>query len=202
MIHSRRAKLSLFPFSCIATLCLLSVMAAPVFAHHGGLGIEGDLVDWALKIDQWQDEVIDQGLRIKFLSYPRHPVRGSRTRLVFELQSVASGRYVSGLTAQLQVQAPDGAQRTMPLPETTGVTAYYEAVAVFEQIGEHRFTLRTTMANVPASGTFHKVVKRSALMGDWATVTGNVVVLATFAITWVALVLSLQRRFMGPAAPP
>ena len=114
---------------------------------------------------------------------------------------MASGRYVSGLSAQLQVQAPDGTQRTVSLPETTGVTAYYETVMVFEQIGEHRLTLRTTMAKAPLSGTFDKVVGRSALTGDWTILTGNAVVLVAFIVTWIGLVLSVQRRFMPPTQP-
>ena len=193
------------PKVCLLSLALclvpLAFIASPVSAHHGGLGIEGDLIEWALKVDQWQDEVIDQGHRIKFLSYPRLPIRGRRTRLVFEMQSVASGRYVSGLSVQLQIQVPDGTQRTVPLPETTGVTAYYETVVAFEQIGPHTLTLHTIAANVPVRGTFHKVVGRSILAGDWATLTGNLAVLAAFVVTWLGLVLSLQRRFMGMQSP-
>src|SRR5215475_3642273 len=126
-------------------LCAIGLLTcwAPVLAHHGGLGIEGDLVQWALKVDQWQDESIAQGHRVKFLSYPRQPIVGNSTRLVFEIQSTATGQYVSGLTAQLEVQAPDGAQRQLPLPETTGVTAYYETAMVFEQEGEHTITFRS-----------------------------------------------------------
>jgi hypothetical protein len=170
----------------------------PALAHHGGLGIEGDLVQWALKVDQWQEEVIEQGYRIKFLSYPRQPVLGDRTRLVFEIQSVATGRYVSGLTAELRVYAPDGTQHSMPLPETTGVTAYYEAAVAFEQLGAHRVMFRASTAGVPFEGTFHKVVRRSMLFGDWAIFVGNIAVLAAFAVTWLGLVLSIQRRFVAP----
>jgi hypothetical protein len=176
---------------------LLSVWT-PALAHHGGLGIEGDLVQWALKVDQWQEEVTDQGYRIKFLAYPRQPILGDNTRLVFEIQSVASGRYMGGLTAHLQVQAPDGTQRTLPLPETTGVTAYYETAMVFEQVGEHRLTFRATVAGVPFGGTFRRVVSRNALFGDWATLVGNLAVLAAGTMTWIGLVLSIQRRFLLP----
>jgi hypothetical protein len=170
-------------------------------AHHGGLGIEGDLVQWALKVDQWQAEVVDQGYRIKFLSYPRQPVFGARTRLVFEIQSVATGQYVSGLTAELTMHAPDGTQRVLPLPETTGVTAYYEAAVVFEQLGAHRVLFRASTAGVPFEGTFHKVVSRSMLLGDWAIFVGNIAVLAAFAVTWLGLVLSIQRRFVASGLP-
>src|SRR5437879_12659540 len=119
-------------FACCALLCAIGLLVCwtPVLAHHGGLGIEGDLVQWALKVDQWQDENIAHGHRVKFLSYPRQPIVGNSTRLVFEIQSTATRQYVSGLTAQLEVQAPDGSQRQLPLPETTGVTAYYETAMV------------------------------------------------------------------------
>jgi hypothetical protein len=164
-------------------------------AHHGGLGIEGDLVEWALKVDQWQEERLDQGYRIKFLAYPRQPVRGSHTRLVFEIQAVATGQYVGGLKAQLQIRAPDGTQRLLPLPETEGVTAYYETRVLLEQTGEYAFTFQAMAAGVPFSGTFRKGVSRSPLIGDWATVVGNLAVLAAFIVTWLGLILAVQQRF-------
>ncbi len=173
----------------------LLVCWTPVLAHHGGLGIEGDLVQWALKVDQWQDEGIAQGHRIKFLSYPRQPVVGNGTRLVFEIQSTATGQYVTGLTAQLEVRAPDGTQRLLPLPEITGVTAYYETTMVFEQEGEHILTLRSLAGSVPFSTTFRKSVSRSTLRGDWPTLLGYGTVLAAFLVTWIGVVLSVQRRF-------
>ena len=44
--------------ACCVLLCAIGLLICwdPVLAHHGGLGIEGDLVQWALKVDQWQDE--------------------------------------------------------------------------------------------------------------------------------------------------
>ena len=179
-------------------LWLLIGSGFSTWAHHGGLGIEGDLVEWALKVDQWQEERIDQGYRIKFLAYPRQPVRDGRTRLVFEIQTVTTGQYVGGLIAQLEVQAPDGSQRLLPLPETTGVTAYYETTVVFEQVGEYALTFHATAADVPFRGTFHKVVSRSALLGDWATLVGNLTVLAAFAVTWLGVILAVQGRFALP----
>jgi hypothetical protein len=187
------------------TLCLLTIalcflpcaVMPPVLAHHGGLGVEGDLVQWALKVDQWQDEVSDQDYRIKFLSYPRQPVLGNPTRLVFEIQSITTGRYIGGLTAEVEVQPPDSLPRTLPLPETTGVVAYYEVSLVFEQAGEHLLTFRSVVQDVAFSGTFRKVVSRSAVFGDWATLVGNTAVLAAFAITWLGFVLSVQRRFIA-----
>src|SRR5262245_47569687 len=178
-------------------LCALGLLACctPVLAHHGGLGIEGDLVQWALKVDQWQDEGLAQGQRVKFLSYPRQPIVGTSTRLVFEIQSTATGQYVSGLTAQLEVQAPDGSQRQLPLPETTGVTAYNETAMVFEQAGEHTITFRSLGANVPFSTSFRKTVSRSPLHSDWPTLLGYGTVLATFLVTWLGFVVSVQGRF-------
>lgn len=179
-------------------LGLLIGSGFPAWAHHGGLGIEGDLVEWALKVDQWQEERIDQGYRIKFLAYPRQPVRNGRTRVVFEIQAVATGQYVGGLTAQLEVQAPDGSQRLLPLPETAGVTAYYETAVVFEQVGEYALTFHATAADRSFRGTFHKVVSRSALIGDWATLVGNLAVLMAFAVTWLGVIVAVQGRFALP----
>src|SRR5262245_6355919 len=141
--------------ACCVLLCAIGLLSCwtPVLAHHGGLGIEGDLVQWALKVDQWQDEAIAQVHRIKFRSYPRHPVVGNGTRLVFEIQSTATGQYVSGLSAELEVHAPDGTQRLLPLPEITGVTAYYETTLAFEQEGEYALTWRSVTAGVPLSTT-------------------------------------------------
>ena len=175
----------------LACLSLVGV----VQAHHGGLGIEGDLVEWALNIDQWQEERIDQGHRIKFLAYPRQPVRGRRTRLVFEIQAVATGQYVGGLTVELRIQAPDGTDRTVPLPETAGVTAYYETAVEFEQVGEYALTAISTTPETPFRAAFKRQVSASALIGDWATVTGNLTVLTACVVTWIGLILTVQRRF-------
>ena len=188
---------SSLPAALRSVLLVIALLACctPVLAHHGGLGIEGDLVQWALKVDQWQDESIAQGQRVKFLSYPRQPIVGNSTRLVFEIQSTATGQYVSGLTAQLEVQAPDGAQRQLPLPETTGVTAYYETAMVFEQEGEYTISFRSLGADVPFSTSFRKTVSRSALHGDWPTLLGYGIVLAAFLVTWLGFVVSVQGRF-------
>src|SRR5262244_4046665 len=139
---------SSLPTALCSVLLVIVTLACgtPALAHHGGLGIEGDLVQWALKVDQWQDENIAQGHRVKFLSYPRQPIVGNGTRLVFEIQSTATGQYVSGLTAELDVHAPDGTQHVLPLPEITGVTAYYETTLVFEQEGEYALTIRSVAA--------------------------------------------------------
>jgi hypothetical protein len=181
--------------------CLLGLLGYGgnlALAHHGGLGIEGDLVEWALKVDQWQAEGIDQGHRIKFLSYPRQPVLNQNTRLVFEIQSVATGRYVSGLTAHLDIRAPDGTQHRATLPETTGVTAYYETTLTFDHTGEYAITFVSTAAEVPFGSTFHKTVSGSALFGDWSAFVGHLMVFLAFTVTWISLVLSVQQRFNPP----
>ena len=184
-------------YCALTIICWLALsgISRPVTAHHGGIGIEGDLVEWALNIDQWQEEQIDQGHRIKFLAYPRQPVRGGRTRLIFEIQAVATGAYVGGLSMQLRMQTPDGVTRTVPLPETTGVTAYYETAVEFAQVGEHRLTAISTTPDASFQATFQRQVSPSVLLGDWATITGNLTVLATFTMTWVGLLVAVQRRF-------
>jgi hypothetical protein len=169
--------------------------AVDVYAHHGGIGIEGDLVEWALNVDQWQEERIDRGHRIKFLAYPRQPVRGSRTRLVFEIQAVATGQYVGGLAVVLHVRAPDGTEQIVPLPETTGVTAYYETALTFAQAGEYAFTVVSQTPTAPFRAVFHRHISTNALIGDWATIVGNLTVLVAFTITWVGFILTVQRRF-------
>ncbi len=181
--------------ACGLAVCLTLTVWTLVQAHHGGLGIEGDLAEWALNLDQWQEEQTDQGYRIKFLAYPRQPIRASRIRLVFEIQAVATGQYVGGLSAQLHIRAPDGTQRTLPLPETTGVTAYYQTTAVFEQVGEHTFTFRATATGAPFGAAFQRAVSRNVLFGDWPTVVGNLTVFAAFVITWLGLVFAARRRF-------
>jgi hypothetical protein len=179
----------------LLALLLLGSGSSVSVAHHGGLGIEGDLVQWALKVDQWQEEGITQGHRVKFLSYPRQPIRGAATRLVFEIQSTATGQYVSGLTAQLDVRAPDGTQAQHPLPEIQGVTAYYETTLVFAQEGEYTLTWHATANGVPFSTAFRKTVSLSALHSDWPTLLGYGTVAVAVLVTWLGLVLSVQRRF-------
>ncbi len=188
-------------YTMVMVLVVACMWAAKARAHHGGIGIEGDLVEWALNVDQWQEEQSDQGHRIKFLAYPRQPVRGRRTRLVFEIQAIATGRYVSGLAMQLRLRFPDGTEQTQPLPETTGVTAYYEAAVAFDQVGEHGITVVSTTPDTTFQAAFTRQVSGSAFVGDWTVWTGNLTVLAALTITWLGLVLSVQRRFL-PGGPP
>ncbi len=182
------------------SILFLCLFASSALAHHGGIGIEGDLVEWALNVDQWQDEQIDQGHRIKFLAYPRQLVRGLRTRLVFEIQSVATGQYEGGLTVELHLRLPDGTVQTHPLPETTGVTAYYETALVLDQVGDYDITAVSTTPDAIFQASFQRQVSGSILMGDWTVWTGNLTVLAAAAMTWLGLVLSVQRRFL-PTRP-
>src|SRR5690606_16706678 len=106
-------------------------ITAPVWAHHGGLGIEGDIVEWSMKVDQWQQEELTNGHRVKFLAYPRNATAQRTTRLVFEVQSVTTGRYVGGLAATVIIRTPQGDEHVLAAPESPGVTAYYEVPFAF-----------------------------------------------------------------------
>ncbi len=197
MLMMKRGVPPVIGFYAIVMLCgAFCLWPVNARAHHGGIDIEGDLVEWALNVDQWQEEQSDQGHRIKFLAYPRQPVRGRRTRLVFEIQAIATGRYVSGLNMQLHLRLPDGTEQTQPLPETTGVTAYYEAAIVFEQVGAYGITVVSTTPKAKFQAAFQRQVSASAFVGDWTVWTGNLTVLAALTMTWLGLVLSIQRRFL------
>ena len=62
----------------LGSIALLGIIAMPAKAHHGGLGIEGDMIAWSLKVDQWQQEGFANGHRIKFLAYPRNAIANRR----------------------------------------------------------------------------------------------------------------------------
>jgi hypothetical protein len=197
MINMRDIYISPVRVLTVAMLCgLTCIWAVEVLAHHGGIGIEGDLVEWALNVDQWQEERSDRGYRIKFLAYPRQPVRGQRTRLVFEIQAMETGRYVSGLTMQLRLRLPDGQEQVQSLPETAGVTAYYEAAVVFEQVGEHEIAVASIAPSTTFQATFKRRVVGTAWSGDWTVWVGNLTVFAALLMTWLGLILSVQRRFL------
>ncbi|MBI3326515.1 MAG: hypothetical protein HYZ81_07420 [Nitrospinae bacterium] len=181
---------------------LLALVASPVSAHHGGLGIEGDVVEWSLKVDQWQQERFADGYRIKFLAYPRSAIVNRRTRLVFEVQAAATGRYVGGLTAEVVIRDPQGRERTFAAPEIPGVTAYYEVAHEFQTTGEHTITLRTQASGQVLTCSFVQRASANPLFGEWATTTGNGVVLAAFMVTWIGAVLALQRRLLPESSPP
>jgi hypothetical protein len=64
-------------------------------------------------------------------------------RIIAQPVVVAGGslrQNTPGLTAELEVRDSDGTQRLLPLPEITGVTAYYETTLVFEQEGAYTLT--------------------------------------------------------------
>jgi hypothetical protein len=104
---------------------------------------------------------------------------------------------------QLQLRLPDGTEQTQPLPETTGVTAYYETAIAFEQVGEHAITVVSTTPGATFQAVFKRQVSGSTFSGNWSVWTGNLVVLAALTMTWIGLVLSVQRRFLPlrPDAP-
>ncbi len=180
----------------VGAALLLMMTAVPASAHHGGLGIEGDVVEWSLKVDQWQQESFANGYRIKFLAYPRSAIVNRSTRLVFEVQAADSGRYVGGLNAQVVIRDPQGGERTVAAPETPAVTAYYELVYTFPMTGEHTITFRTQADGRPLTASFVQRASANPLFGDWPTVAGNGVVLAAFMATWIGAVLALQRRLL------
>jgi hypothetical protein len=180
----------------LGSIALLGIVAMPAKAHHGGLGIEGDIITWSLKVDQWQQERFANGYRIKFLAYPRNAIANRSTRLVFEVQSVATGRYVGGLTAEVIVRLPTADEHMFAAPEIPGVTAYYELPYTFPTPGEYAVAFRAQANGQDLTAAFAQQVSANPLFGDWTTMVGNVVVLVTFIVTWIGAVLALQRRLL------
>jgi hypothetical protein len=193
--RSRRAS------QILAAVVLLAILAARAHAHHGGLGIEGDVLDWSLKVDQWQQERLADGHRIKFLAYPRTAIVNRPTRLVFEVQSVATGRYVGGLTATVAIRTPQGEEQTLTAPETPGVSAYYEVPYEFHVTGAHTITFHAQASGRLMVASFVEQASANPLFGDWTTLAGNSVVLAAFVVTWIGAVLALQRRLLPETTP-
>jgi len=165
-------------------------------AHHGGLGIEGDILEWSLKIDQWQQERFVTGYRIKFLAYPRNAIVNRSTRLVFEVQSAATGRYVGGLTAEVSIRSPTAEEQMLAAPEIPGVTAYYELPYTFPSRGEYTVAFRARANGQELTAAFMQSVSANPLFGDWTTMVGNGAILAAFIATWIGAVLALQRRLL------
>jgi hypothetical protein len=182
-------------------IVLLSIITAPAHAHHGGLGIEGDIIEWSLKVDQWQQERFVNGYRIKFLAYPRNAIANHSTRLVFEVQSVATGHYVGGLTAEVIIRSPTSEEHAFAAPEIPGVTAYYELPYTFPITGEYTVTFRTRANGQELTGAFAQPVSANPLFGEWTTMVGNGAVLAAFIATWIGAVLALQRRLLPEITP-
>ena len=180
----------------VAISLLLGSIAQPAEAHHGGLGIEGDIVAWSLKVDQWQQEVFTGGHRVKFLAYPRNAIANRSIRLVFEVQSSATGRYVGGLAAEVILGSPTGETHQLSAPEVPGVTAYYEIPYAFPAPGEYSIAFRTQADGKELTATFTQRVSANPLFGDWPTMVGNGAVLTAFLTTWIGAVLALQRRLL------
>lgn len=182
-------------------IAALSCTAAPAHAHHGGLGIEGDIIAWSLKVDQWQQERLVTGYRIKFLAYPRNAIANRATRLVFEVQSTATGHFVGGLTAEVVIRSPSHEEHELSAPEIPGVTAYYELPYTFLRTGEYTVAFRTRANGQELTAAFTQSVSANPLFGDWTTMVGNGAVLAAFVTTWVGTVLALQRRLLPGISP-
>jgi hypothetical protein len=180
----------------LGVVVVLEVVVAPVYAHHGGLGIEGDIIEWSLKVDQWQQERFANGYRIKFLAYPRHVIARRSARLVFEVQSIATGHYVGGLTAEVIIRAPTGEEQRFAAPEISGVTAYYELPYAFPAPGEYTVVFRTQANGQEFTAAFAQRASTNPFFGDWTTMVGNGAVLVAFITTWIGAVLALQRRLL------
>jgi len=190
------------PWSMICRLILgLSLTAALAHAHHGGLGIEGDILEWSLKVDQWQQERFVTGYRVKFLAYPRNAIANRSTRLVFEVQSMATGHYVGGLTAEVIIRSPIAEEQMFAAPEIPGVTAYYELPYTFLSKGDYTVAFRTRANGQELTAAFTQSVSANPLFGDWTTMVGNGAILAAFITTWVGAVLALQRRLLPGISP-
>jgi hypothetical protein len=185
----------------LGVVVLVGIATPTAKAHHGGLGIEGDIIEWSLKVDQWQQERFTNGHRIKFLAYPRNAITNRSTRLVFEVQSIATGRYVGGLTAEVLIRSPSGEEHLFAAPEIPGVTAYYELSYAFSTAGEHSIVFRARAAGQELIVTFAQPVSANPLFGDWPTMVGNGAILAAFMATWIGAVLALQRRLLPGASP-
>ncbi len=180
----------------LGVLLVLGMLVAPASPHHGGLGIEGDIIEWSLKVDQWQQERVAHGYRIKFLAYPRNALANRSTRLVFEVQSVATGRYVGGLIVDVLLRSPHGEEHILTAAEIPGVTAYYELPYTFLTSGEYTITFRTQTNGQELTAAFAQPVSANPLFGDWTTIIGNGAVFGAFMATWIGAVLALQRRLL------
>jgi hypothetical protein len=183
------------PYAILAIL-FLGITAELTHAHHGGLGIEGDIIEWSLKVDQWQQEVFANGHRVKFLAYPRNAIANRATRLVFEVQSIATGRYVGGLPAEVTIRSATGEEHRFAAPEIPGVTAYYELTHTFPAPGEYTITFRAQANGQTLTAAFVQKVSANPLFGDWPTMVGNGAILTAFLATWVGAVLALQWRLL------
>jgi hypothetical protein len=177
-------------------MALLGIVAMPARAHHGGLGIEGDIIAWSLKVDQWQQESFVNGFRVKFLAYPRNAIANRSTRLVFEVQSTATGQYIGGLLAEVIIRFPTAGEQVFAAPEIPGVTAYYELSYMFPAPGEYAIIFQTQGDGQELTAAFAQSVSANPIFGDWTTMLGNAVVLAAFMVTWIGAVLALQRRLL------
>jgi hypothetical protein len=81
-------------------------------------------------------------------------------------------------------------------PEIPGVTAYYELPYTFPTPGEYTVAFRTQANGQELTSAFAQPVSANPLFGDWTTMVGNVVVLLAFMVTWIGVVLALQRRLL------
>jgi len=182
-------------------MIVFSLTIVLAHAHHGGLGIEGDILEWSLKVDQWQQERFVTGYRIKFLAYPRNAIANRSTRLVFEVQSVTTGHYVGGLPAEVTIRSPTADEYAFAAPEIPGVTAYYELSFTFPSSGEYIVVFHTRANGQELTAAFTQPVSAHPLFGDWTTMVGNGVIFVAFITTWIGAVLALQRQLTPGISP-
>lgn len=173
-------------------LALLFAMAFPVpaAAHHGGIIVPAEEEG----VYSWEQEGISGRAKVRFLSYPRLLSVGGMTRLVFEVQSLATGLYLDGLTPVVQVRTAEGretAQAAKPVPGSAG---YYEVNLRFEQAGPARIQFTATVDRQPVDVVFEKLVGREWSIRDPYILLGTLVLGLATVLTWFGLVLGLQWR--------
>ncbi|MBI3090999.1 MAG: hypothetical protein HYY96_10055 [Candidatus Tectomicrobia bacterium] len=168
-------------------------MPAPsAWAHHGGLSVDWDDPDYDAAAARWQQEVVANGYRVKYLAYPRNVLVGRSTRLVFEVQAVQGGLYKAGLPAELVVRAEGGGEQRLPLPEPQGVTGYYETRYEFPASGVYQLVFQSRAPTGAIEATFSQPVRRI----DAYQVLGFATVGSACLVTWLGMIIALRRRIL------
>lgn len=188
----------------LALLAFLLASPPRLQAHHGGVAIDWDDPAFDPADARWQQEVRSNGYRIKYLVLPRNVMKGRTTRLVFEVQSVETGRYVAGLDVNLDVavlaRSAATIVRTLSVPESEGITGYYEVRYTFPRSGAYRLSFRTTsrsksgtsQAGPPIEATFSLAVKRI----DPYQLVGFSTIGSACLVTWLGIIIAIRRRLL------
>jgi len=167
-------------------------------AHHGGLSIEWEEAEQ--KSIQWEQEVISNGLKIRFLSYPQNPIIKEETRLVFEVQKVETGIYLNGLEVKIHLKGP-ALEEDLTASEVKGVAGYYEITKIFPSEGSYTITFESEADGKTILANFTKNVLKPKI--NPYKIIGKVVVLSATAVTFLGTLLSLlrARRFLPKSNP-